>query len=91
LIKASVKFFGIEKDEYGVPKPYHSYLIVSSPLQTNGSGVATALPLSLEAPKPKSLHKMVASGGPESAYEEMLMILRQLPQNARLQERIDKE
>ena len=91
MIKASVKFFGTEEGEYGMPKPYHSYLVVSSPWQTNDSGVASAIPLSQDAPQPNPPHKLVTSGGPEKAYEEMLQILRNLPQNNGLKELIDKE
>lgn len=91
MIKASVKFYGNDQDDYGMPKPYHSYLIVSSPWQTNDSGVASAIPLSSSTPTLNPPHKLVTSGGPEQAYDEMLKYLRLHPQNKGLQELIDKE
>ena len=91
MIKSSIIFFGDDKDEYGMPKPYNRYLVVSSPWQTNDSGVASALPLSNEAPPPNPPHKIVLNGGPDLAYEEMLIILRNLPQNKNLKELIDED
>lgn len=91
MIKANVKFFGDEQGDYGMPKPYHSYLVVASPWQQEGSGVASAIPLSSDAPSPKPPHKMVLEGGPEQAYEEMLSELRSLSQNDGLKELIDKD
>lgn len=91
MIKANVKFFGNQQNEYGMPNPYHSYLVISSPWQTDDSGVASAVPLSTDAPKPNPPHKLVTSGGPQKAYEEMLDILRNLPQNKSLSELVDKE
>lgn len=91
MIKANIKFFGGEQDEYGMPNPFHSYLVVSSPWQQDGSGVASAIPLSSDAPAPNRPHKLVLAGGPEKAYEEMLSLLRGLEQNKGLSELIDKE
>lgn len=91
MIKASVKFFGEDQDSYGMPSPYHSYLVVSSPWKTNDSGVASAIPLSTDTPQLNPPHKLVTAGGPEKAYEEILEILRELPENQGLQELIDKE
>jgi hypothetical protein len=31
MIKANVIFFGSDKDEYGMPKPYNSYFVVCLP------------------------------------------------------------
>lgn len=91
MIKVNVKFFGNERDRYGMPKPYHSYLIVSSPWQQENSGVASAIPISIDAPLPNSPHRFVLDGGPEKAYKEMLALLRSLSQNQGLNELIDKE
>ena len=46
MIKAVVKFFGTQQDQFGMPVPYHSYLVVSSPWQTPNSGIASVVPLS---------------------------------------------
>jgi hypothetical protein len=91
MIKANVKFYGKETGQFGMPKPYNSYLVVASPWQINNSGVATAMPLSGDAPAPNPPHKISQSGGPEKAYEDMLDILRNLTENKGLQELIDKE
>ena len=91
MIKANVTFFGTEQDQYGMPKPHHSYLVVSSPWQTYNSGVASAIPLSDDAPTPNPPHKLTMTGGPQKAYEQMLKVLIDLPQNNGLPELIDKE
>lgn len=91
MIKANVKFFGNEQDEHGMPKPYHSYLVVASPWQHTDSGVATAIPLSSDTSPPNPPHKLILQGGPEKAYEEILSALRNLSQNRGLKELIDKD
>ena len=91
LIKANVKFFGGSRDPFGMPIPYHSYLIVSSPWQQAGSGVASVISLTANAPLPDSPHKLVLTGGPEKAYEEALSSLRNLQQNKNLTELVDIE
>jgi hypothetical protein len=91
MIKANIKFFGDEQDEYGMPVLYHSYLVVASPWQQADSGVATAVPLSSDAPAPSPPHKLVLQGGPDKAYEEILELLRGLGKNKGLRELVDKE
>ncbi len=75
MIKATVKYFGNDKNEYGMPIPYHSYLVVSSPWQKDNSGIASVILLSGESPLPSSPHKLVMSGGEKAAYEKMIKIL----------------
>lgn len=91
MIKANVKFFGEQLSEYGMPSPYYSYFIVASPWQKKDSGVATILPLTAESPAPNPPHKIVLKGGAESAYQEMLTVLRLMSQHQGLSELIDKE
>lgn len=91
MIKANVKFFGQDQDKYGLPKPYFSYLVVSSPWQVADSGVATVFALSSDAPIPNPPHKLVLTGGADAAFEEMMQILRSLPDNEGLKELIHKE
>jgi len=91
MIKANIKFYGEEKDQYGMPKPYNSYLVVASPWQMVDSGVASAIPLSGDAPAPNPPHKISTTGGSEKAYKLMLEVLRNLPKNKGLNELIDKE
>ena len=91
MIKASIKFFGDSKNEYGMPNPYYTYFVVASPWQTENSGVATVLPLSAESVAPNPPHKLVLAGGAEKAYEEVLSALRAMNQHHGLCELIDKE
>ena len=91
MIKANIKFFGTERDEDGMPKPYHSYFVVSSPWQQNDSGVASVIALSCDTPIPNPPHKLVLNGGPGKAFEEILKLLRNIKQNKGLNELIDKE
>ncbi|TKV69147.1 hypothetical protein FDP08_14115 [Marinobacter panjinensis] len=91
MIKANVKFFGHEQDGYGMPKPYHSYLVVASPWEQQGSGVASVIPLSSDTPALDPPHKMSLQGGPEKAFDEVLVLLRGLPQNKGLKELIHKD
>lgn len=91
MIKANVKFFGREKDDYGVPKPYHSYIVVSSPWQTKDSGVASVIPLSSDSPTPNPPHKFTTRGGEEEAYNQIVEALRHLFKNEGLHELINKE
>jgi hypothetical protein len=91
MIKAHVKYFGQERDEHGMPTPYHSYLVVSSPWQEDESAVASVIPLAERSPMPSVSDKLTLSGGEQQAYEEILALLRSLPQNQELTELIDKE
>lgn len=86
-----MKFFGTKKDQYGMPVPFHSYFVVASPWQSDGSGVASAVPLSIAAPAPNPPHKLELQGGPEKAFEAMLEILRLLPKNQRITELTHRE
>jgi hypothetical protein len=63
MIKAVVKFFGAERDQFGMPVPYHSYLIVSSPWEMPGSGIASVVPLSVNAPLSKPHFPVLQGGG----------------------------
>ena len=91
MIKANVKFFGAEKDQYGMPTPYHSYFVVASPWQSEDSGVASAVSLSSAAPTPNPPHKLVLHGGPEKAFEAMVDVLRALSANQGLTELTHRE
>lgn len=83
MIKAVVKFFGAEQDQFGMPVPYHSYLVVSSPWQTPDSGIASVVPLSANAPLSKA-HFPVLQGGERAAFEAALLALSSEPNNAGL-------
>lgn len=83
MIKAVVKFFGAEKDQFGMPDPYHSYLVVSSPWETPDSGIASVIPISVNAPLLKS-HFPVLKGGERAAFDIALQALSHEPKNAGL-------
>lgn len=86
--KASVKFFGKKHDEYGMPIPFHSYLILASPWNKQGSGFAEAVVLSSETPELNPSVLIVQDGGPSKAVDNLIGKLRELPENAGLQELI---
>ncbi|MBU3564187.1 hypothetical protein [Polynucleobacter sp. Tro8-14-1] len=80
MIKAVVKFFGAEQDQFGMPVPYHSYLVVSSPWEMLGSGIASVVPLSENAPLSKP-HFPVLQGGERAALDVALQALSHEPKN----------
>ena len=82
MIKSHVKFWGSGQDAYGMPVPYHSYLIVASPWQTNG-GVASVVPITIDAPLARR-HFPVLSGGERAAFDAALTALNVQPENAGL-------
>lgn len=54
LIKAVIKFYRKGNDSFGMPSPYLSYLVVSSPWDRPDSGIASILSLSCsETPAPR--------------------------------------
>ena len=91
MIKAHVKFYGEDRDEYGMPITFHSYLILASPWERIGSGFAEAIAMSSETPLPNPPMMLVLDGGPVKALDKLIVKLRQLPGNADLIELIDKD
>ncbi len=85
MIKAVVKFFGTEQDQFDMPVPYHSYLVVSSPWQTPDSGIASVVALSANAPL-SNPHFPVLQGGERAAFEAALQALASEPNNAGLKQ-----
>lgn len=83
MIKAVVKYWGAQQDQFGMPTPYHSYLVVSSPWQTPNSGIASIVPLSTGAPLPRP-HFSVLQGGERAAFDAALKALSTEPSNAGL-------
>ena len=83
MIKAVVKFWGANQDQFSMPVPYHSYLVVSSPWQTPDSGIASVVPLSTSAPL-SSQHFPVLYGGERGAFEAALKALASEPSNVGL-------
>jgi len=91
MIKANVKYFGKDTDEFGMPNEYHSYLVIASPWESKDSGIASVISLSTAAPMPNSQHVLSTKGGEEEAYNKMILNLQKLTTNQRLTELIDKE
>lgn len=84
MIKAVVKFWGAQKDQFGMPVPYHSYLVVASPWQTSDSGVASVVPLSVNAPMSQQ-HFLAQQGGERAAYDAAVKALASESKNNGLQ------
>lgn len=82
MIKSVVKFFGTETDQYGMPIPYYSYLVVASPWQINDSGIASIVPLaqssvaSSSSVAPINPHHIEMSGGEKAAYDKAVNSLK---------------
>jgi hypothetical protein len=83
MIKAVVKFYGAQQDQFGMPVPYHCYLVVSSPWLTPDSGIASVVSLSANAPLSKP-HVPVMQGGERAAFDAALQALASEPNNAGL-------
>ncbi len=75
MIKAVVKFWGATQDEYGMPIPYHSYLVVASPWYSADDGIASVVPLSAIAPLTKP-HYPVLKGGERAAFDAAIAALK---------------
>ena len=91
MVKGVVKFFGRELDQYGMPIPYYAYWIVAYPWQTQGSGVASILPLSTgpvgvvsPSGQPVPQHHVAMSGGEQTAYDKAVSALRNAAAHAGL-------
>ena len=83
MIKAVVKFWGAQQGQFGMPDPYHSYLVVSSPWLTVDSGIASVVPLSTGAPL-SNQHFPVLQGGERGAFDAALKALASEPSNVGL-------
>lgn len=75
MIKAVVKFWGNQKDNYGMHTPYHSYFVVASPWQAVQDGVASVVPLSIGAPLSRQ-HYPVTQGGERAAFDAAIAALK---------------
>ena len=83
MIKAVVKFWGHEKNGFGMPVPFHSYLVVASPWQTPNGAVASIVPISADAPM-SSGHFPVQQGGERAAFDAAVAALKADPRNSNL-------
>jgi len=82
MIKSVIKFFGTARNANGMPDPYFSYLVVASPWQDNGSGIATIISLSessvlsIANPATVNPHHVELSGGEKAAYDKAVGALK---------------
>ena len=87
----TVAFCGNKVDHYGMPDPYHHYLIVVDSLRSGKDSVATVLPLT-NAPMPEQTH-FLEPWTPHASHDAAtaaINALRNLPENKGLQEFINK-
>jgi hypothetical protein len=89
VIKASVKFWGQERDSHGMPDSYRSYFVLSSPWQDPDSGVASVFCIS-GAEQPPQRNVWVEKGGERAAYNKAVATLKLLPENSGLKCREDE-
>ena len=85
MIKKIVKYYGEQTDEFGMPTPYYSYLLISSQQKNmTNMAVATAVSISGELPIPNPPHCAYAptvSGvdSVQGAFNEMINRLGKMP------------
>lgn len=89
MIKCTLIFYGDRQDQYGMPIPFNNYLIVASEWEQIGSGIATVVPLTRDAPSPSRRHFIAEAGGPEAAVKIAQRELEALPKNKGLKKRMD--
>jgi len=82
---ATITFFGGKADAFGMPKQFHNYLVVASPWQVKGSGIASVVALS-DAPTPTPATVISPKGGATAAMNLMRFHLRGLKGNIGLTE-----
>jgi hypothetical protein len=83
MIKAVAKFWGTGRDQSGMPEPYNSYLVISSPWETQECGIASVVPISGSARLSKSQF-LADRGGERAAFESAITSLKGELSNAGL-------
>jgi len=88
MIKAVVKFLGNEQDAHGMPNPYFSYFVMSSPCENPKHGIASIVPLTSPLVTTEyvtlSPHYQHLTDGEEGAYALALIALKGHPHHAKL-------
>jgi hypothetical protein len=87
MVKASVIFWGDQVA--GQLEPFQSYLVVASPWQTAGSGVASVLLIGGNVPAPQPYY-LAVQGGEEQAFKQAVDALKALPANNGLNCQIER-
>lgn len=85
MIRSVIMFWGSGFDGFGMPVPYHSYLVVASPFQSDHDGIASIISLSASSPLSQPHHR-VQQGGPRAALESAITALRAEPGNSGLEQ-----
>jgi|GEM_PF-3285079 len=91
MIKAIVHLWGQERDIYGMPVPYHGYLVVASPWQSAGSGLASVVPVSGQPPQKLSFNFPVLQGGERAAFDAAIHALKSHPAHSGLSFEVHEE
>lgn len=89
-IRKSVYFIGTDHDSAGMPKPFHSYLLISSAWEMPDTAVASIWQASAGAPVPDLSSKIVQVGGPQAAIKELIRSLEEMDSNRELR-KIERE
>jgi hypothetical protein len=83
-----ITFFGDKLDKYGMPEPFHNYMVLAGPAQWPGAprgSIATVVPIS-SAPSPPICNFFAADGSEVDAIEKAKASLRELQGNKGLKE-----
>jgi len=73
--QGSPKFWGQDRDQFGMPEPYNSYLVISSPWETKECGIASVVPISGNARLSKAQF-LAERGGERAAFESAVASLK---------------
>lgn len=90
MIKANITFYGIEKDKYGMPKPFNRYYIFVSPFEDDSSYCIASVINFNGSPLLNNPHIMF-KGTSEEALHQMMNKLRNLGDNKNLKELFHQE
>ena len=85
----NVIYYGGDLDQYGIPEHYHSYLLISSELHLQGSGVCSVTTIT-DSDLPEPQHIIELSGGVDQALKSAIEKLKKLEQNNGLKELINE-
>jgi hypothetical protein len=89
MVIANLVVFGNERNQYGMPVPYRSYMISGIPWQEKESSIATVVGFSADIPMPNSPNLLTLEGGEAHAVKEMVDRLINLPENFGLNSLLD--
>ena len=82
-----VVFFGDQKDESGMPTPFHHYVLFGGDWEPTGFGIATIFGVTEGADVPKQSLFAVTQGGANAALDSAESALKKLSGNQGLKTR----